>query len=53
MGWNIELPCSEEVQEDCETIGVSIDEEFVGIKVLEVPLMIKHCAEEGISAGIG
>ncbi|CAL5376276.1 unnamed protein product [Camellia sinensis] len=57
VGGDIELPCSEEVEEYCETIWVPIDEVITiiisGILGLEVPILVEHFPEEGIMAGVG
>lgn len=56
VGWKIQLLGSEEIEEDREAIWVPINEVvFIGGGVgefLEVPVLVEHRSEDGVTAGV-
>lgn len=53
VGGNAEFAGAEEVKEDGEAVGVAIDKVLVGVTELEIPIVIEHCSEHWITAGVG
>lgn len=51
---DVEVTGAEKVEEDTEALGVPINEDVgFGLRIeIEIPMIIKECAEKGIAAGI-